>query len=97
MNHGSFDALTRRASLATLGGVGMTALVHPVSTAAKSKNKKSDKKARQKCQTQVEQCTTLVKDACNDDLHCLTQLDCCEFAGRCDFTGFLNCLIAKQA
>lgn len=95
MNERSFDALTRRASLFTLGVVGLGVLVNP--SAAAAKKKKDDKKARKRCRAQVAQCTTLVTDGCADNPECLKGLDCCDFAGRCDFTGFLNCLLATVA
>ena len=104
MNELTFDVLarraatsvSRRASLLTLGTVGLTALMGPISVTAKSKNKKkkSDKKDKQQCQQdlaecteqatqcaeQVEPCISFLTVVCGDDPGCLAQQGPC-----CDF------------
>jgi hypothetical protein len=117
MNELTFDALarraatsvSRRASLLTLGTVGLTALMRPISVTAKSKNKKkSDKKDRQQCQQdlaacteqatqcaeQVEPCISFLTVVCADDPGCLAQQGpCCDFLAGCDASEFILCLL----
>lgn len=102
MNNLSFDTFTRhaagrvsrRASLAPLGTVGLAALASPISTEAKKQKKGAGKKAKQKCQKQVGQCTTFLDPLCEDDPDCLALVqECCAFAGSCDVDGFFDCLI----
>ncbi len=100
MNHVTFDTLTRhaarrvsrRASLIMLGTAGPAAFASPTSTEAKNKKTSAGKKARQKCQEQVGQCTTfLTPSSCDSD--CLAVIQrCCAFVGSCDIAGFVLCL-----
>jgi hypothetical protein len=92
MNHLAFAALTRRTSLAALGTTGLAALTSVPSTAKNKRNK--NKKAKKKCQQQVAQCTAILEPECGDDPACLA---CCEFAGRCDYAGFITCLEESQS
>jgi hypothetical protein len=99
MNDLPFDTLTRhaarrasrRASLMTLGKAGLAALASPLSTVAKKK--RAGKKAKQKCQRQVGQCTTFLLPLCGEDPDCLTfAQQCCALTGNCDPVGFINCV-----
>lgn len=94
-------ALSRRASLLTLGAAGTVAAFAPLTADARKKknrnknqNKKVNKKARQKCQNQIEQCNDLVIAQCGEENEeCIAEgLVCCEFLSDCNFTGFLGCL-----
>lgn len=102
MNDRCFDALTRRASLVALGGVGLATLAAPYADAAK-KNKRrnrknNDKKAKQKCQAQIDQCRDLIATRCTlDPNECTEGLECCESLGQCDFDGFFNCALLVAA
>jgi hypothetical protein len=96
MNDRTFDAMTRRASLAGLTAAGLASLI--ASSAAKGKNKRkgNDDKAKKKCKQQLGQCTDLVALRCSTDPNtCTEALECCDFVGRCDFTRFINCLIVQ--
>jgi hypothetical protein len=96
MNDRFVDAMTRRASFAGLSAAGLASLLPPAAR-GKSKRKGNDDKAKKKCKTQVGQCTDLVAIRCSVDPNtCTEALECCEFAGRCDFTGLINCLIVVQ-
>ena len=102
MNDRMIAALSRRASLLTLGVAGSAAALAPLTAEArknnknknKNKNKKIKKKAKQKCQNQVEQCNDFVIAECGaDNEECIAEgLVCCEFLDDCNFTGFLGCL-----
>jgi len=105
MNDMTFDTLTRRTSLLSLGTAGIVALALPVAADAKNKRKKKGKKkAKQKCQSQVAPCATLVGDLnCGfiadpaEQAACLARVaGCCERVATCDFTGFIACLDASQ-
>jgi hypothetical protein len=97
MNAHSFDALTRRASLAVLSAAGLTTLTAPfVATAKKNKNRRKNKndKAKKKCRAQIDQCADLVALRCTlDPDECTEAIECCELLGNCDFAGYLNCSI----
>ena len=92
MNDVTFDALSRRASLLGVGA-GLAALAMPFSADAKNKGKK---KAKQKCRSQVEPCSTLVGESnCGpeNDPDCLAQISaCCQLLANCDFTGLIACI-----
>jgi hypothetical protein len=97
MNSRFFDGWTRRTSLAGLGAAGLLALGSSLATARnenRNRKNKIDKKARQKCQKQVGPCNAVLEDECGNDPDCLA---CCEFAGRCDFAGFIDCLESQEA
>jgi hypothetical protein len=95
MNHSSFDALTRRTSLMSLGAAGVTALARPFAADAKKKRKNHKKGDINKlCKTQVEPCISFQIDACGDNPSCKVNLHrCCQFFATCDPTGFWTCLI----
>jgi hypothetical protein len=100
MDDRMFDALTRRASLATLSAAGLAMLMAPFPGKAKKKrNSNDEQKAKQKCKSQVGQCVNILTTLCGaDPPTCLqAQEQCCPIAGQCDFTGFLNCLILLEA
>jgi hypothetical protein len=100
MDDVAFDAVTRRASLVSLGLAGLAAfLADAITGEAKNKNKKITKKAKQKCQSQVGQCTASYTVFCDNitdnpvDLQeCVDSYrPCCEFLADCDAGAFLNC------
>ena len=103
VSHQAFDAFTRsavegisrRSSLATLGGAGVAALVGGALTAeAKSKNKKVKKlkrrlrKANQKCPQQAEDCRNFIAGAGGNS----AQIACCDFLATCNFDPFVPCV-----
>jgi len=97
MHTNVFGALTRRAALATAGAAGAAAIstLASSSVAARNSNRKMkkriDTRAKKKCHTQGEQCTARLEVECANDPGCLALIVCCEFAGRCDYTGFITC------
>lgn len=94
MNDRVITALSRRASVLTLGALGASVALAPVASSARNrKNKKVKKKARQKCQQQVDQCNDFVIVECNGQADCIAEGQvCCSSLAECDLTGFLNCL-----
>jgi hypothetical protein len=99
MNDRIRHVLTRRASLASLGGAALTTLVSQRPAGSKKRRTSTTAKARKRCQTQSGQCVTLLATTCQaDTATCLrAQIECCPIAGRCDLTGFFNCLAVVQA
>jgi hypothetical protein len=68
MDDRTFDALTRRASLATLSAAGLAMLMAPFPGMAKKKRKNTnDQKAKQKCKSQVGQCVNILTTLCGAD------------------------------
>jgi hypothetical protein len=98
MNDVSFDTLTRHASRLSLGADGLTGpatLPTPVTANAKKRNasKKANKKAKQKCQSQVGQCVSNMAPFCTGNPACLAKVElCCAFFGSCDLSGWTVCL-----
>jgi hypothetical protein len=99
MNDLHLDRLPRRASLTTLGVGGLAALASPFTATAKRKRKNANakkaktNKAKERCETQVAQCTDFIVASCPGDAACVAKFQpCCTFSGLCDFTGFLTCL-----
>lgn len=97
MHRGVFHALTRRASLLTIGA----ALSDPVASDAKKRRRKKKGKNgdvfkfRKK---QADQCLDFFLPLCGDDLICQATVEtCCPEVGQCDFTGFIVCLDDAQA
>lgn len=92
MTPGRFDSLTRRATLTTLGAVGVIAFLPQTGVEAK---KGASKKAKKKCKTQVGQCQSFFQAFCpgeQDPAECLAQAEkCCPVSGSCDFNAFLAC------
>lgn len=96
MDEASFDALTRRASLVTLGTAGLAAALGGSFTAdAKKKRGKNKKKSPDRCASQVAQCTTSITAFCSGEPTCLDSVACCPILENCDFTGFFTCLVAS--
>ena len=85
------DGVTRRGSLATLGGAGLAALLGDSLTAeAKKKNNKKKKKDPfKKCKPQVEQCQIGLAPLAPSAAQAL----CCQSFGTCDVTQFFLCLL----
>jgi hypothetical protein len=101
MNNQSFNALAHRTALAALSAAEIVARTSPIAE-AKGKNKskkrknKVDKKAKQKCKQQVEECTVFIEGECGGAPECLAAfLPCCEFAGSCDLSGTLGCFLGE--
>jgi hypothetical protein len=98
MNAQTFESLTRRAaavsrraSLATLGGAAMTAASSRVSEAKKG-GQSCGKKQKKKCNQNKSDCTAEVVVACNGSSDCVTALTpCCD---ECFSAGFLTCFAA---
>jgi hypothetical protein len=70
-------AVSRRATLATLGAAGAAALIHPLVADAKTKNKKKSKKKSgqngiEQCQQQLAQCTAQGADCTAQVADCTT-------------------------
>jgi hypothetical protein len=96
MDSGSFDALTRRASLLTLGAAGLAGVAVPMVGLAKKKKKKKKGDVNKFCKQQVSDCQTFVTVQCAGNPDCLDALPCCDPLATCDFGGWLNCLIAAE-
>jgi hypothetical protein len=100
VNERVFAALSRRASLLTLGAARSAAELKPATADAKNKNRNSKvkKKAKQKCEQQVGPCNDFVITQCDAaDEACISRrLACCAFLGACDVTGLLTCLDERQ-
>lgn len=99
MESRTFDALTRRASLLTVGMAGLASLARPLTSAAKKNRKNKNKKkgdVNKLCKTQVGQCETFINTFCQGQPGCADLLDCCSEVGVCDFTGFIACVEAVQ-
>ena len=96
MDTQAFDALTRRASLVTLGAAGLAALVAPIAADAKKKrSKKGD--VNKRCKQQVAAWTAFVPALCGDGPNCDALIACGAQLAVCDFTGFLVCINSGQA
>ena len=83
--------LTRRASLVSLGAVGMSAAIPPLESRAGKK--KGD--ANKRCKKQVAPCKSFFTLQCGGDANspeCALALACCESLKTCNFTGFVTCL-----
>lgn len=64
-----------------------------VATDAKKTGKNKNKKAKNRCRQQVEECETFVFAACQGNPECIAeQAPCCEFLGTCNAAGFITCL-----
>jgi hypothetical protein len=100
MNPLALNALSRRASLLTLGSAGLAAaFARPVTTSAKKKHGKSKGKkgdATKLCKQQVGQCLELFTPNCTNPT-CLAQLErCCPVLGDCEFAGYFDCINAPE-
>lgn len=96
MDGNAFDALTRRASLLTLGAAGLASLGTPGVASARKKRKKGDVNAL--CKQQVSQCLAFFIPLCGATASCLARFNlCCPQLGTCNFSGFNDCLRATQS
>lgn len=87
----SFDALTRRASLTTLGVAGLAALTRPTASSAKKKDDKF-----KKCKKQVDDCTTFLLASCDGTpAECTVVAACCDELKHCHFDSFMFCVAAE--
>jgi hypothetical protein len=90
-------AVSRRASLVTLGGAALAAVATKpgVSEAKKKKSgNASKKKAKQRCSRDAAVCKAELPAACNGIAECVALLTpCCE---TCSAGGFVTCLVAAQ-
>jgi hypothetical protein len=91
MDDGSFDALTRRASLKALGTTAVVAaLAAPRSAQAKPK---PGKKAKKRCQKQVGACRVALVDVCDGSDYCeQVLLPCCPKLKTCNAPAFIQCV-----
>jgi hypothetical protein len=100
MSDNTFDAITRqaaasvsrRASMKTLGGAALAATLAAPSLA---KAGKAGEKARKRCKRQAQQCRNFYDEFCQDNPACEEDFfPCCEFLGRCNARGYLECFHA---
>lgn len=93
MNTRSLDTLTRRASLAVLGGLGAAGLVATEPPAASGKSS-ARKKSRKRCKKDTAACLVTLRAACAKDIDveaCVTAFTpCCE---ACSANGFFDCYL----
>jgi hypothetical protein len=95
MDHRSFAALTRRASLTTLSAAGVAALAAPRAGVTKKKRKKKKFDVNKLCKQQVDQCATAAAVDCAGDPECIAATNlCCQELASCDFAGLFTCLEA---
>ena len=91
------ESITRRGSLATLGGAGLAAVFGNslVAEAKKNKTKKLKKKFKKQlaaqCQAEITQCQTFITANGGNS----AQFQCCNFLATCDFLTTLNCVVAS--
>jgi hypothetical protein len=86
------DAVSRRASLVTLGGAALAAAVatKPGVSEAKKGGQSCGKKQKKKCKNVEATCNTNGIALCAGDPTCLSQIQlCCQ---QCFSDGFLQCL-----
>ena len=79
------SGLSKRASLLSVGALGISALMPGVSTAKK--------KANSRCKKQVGQCQTSILSVCEGS-NCPAAIACCDLLKSCNFTNFVACAIA---
>jgi hypothetical protein len=90
----TFNALTRRASLMTLGVAGLAGLAGPLGAEAKKKGKGNDK-----CKKQVDTCRSGVAQLCeivfSEDAEVCVPLfePCCEFLKSCNAAQAFACAV----
>jgi hypothetical protein len=98
------DTVSRRSSLAALSGAALAAgLLAPMTSRAKDdKAKKAKRKARRKCQRQVDQCRQGVGDLClviygsPSAGECILHFDeCCQPLASCDVPQAVACAVQK--
>jgi hypothetical protein len=98
----TFDALTRRASLMTLGVAGLAGIAGPLE--AKAKNKKKGKGDNlKKCKKQVDTCRSGIAQLCEvvfaeDAAECIPFFEpCCEFLKSCNAAQAFACAVEAAA
>ena len=92
MNDSKIRMVTRRASLALLGGLGAARFTagDPVETASKGSARK---KSRQRCRTDTAACLETLRKACEADPSCVGEFSpCCE---TCSANGFFTCYLDR--
>jgi hypothetical protein len=98
MSSTSFDAVARRAAVAisrratvmTVGGAGLAAALGVPFTAARKSGKKRKKKNA--CQRQVGQCRGFFTNVCGSETGCPEAFACCELLANCNSGGFVACI-----
>jgi hypothetical protein len=87
-------ALSRRASLMTLGGAATGVVARcPASIQAGGPGKAANKRAKRKCRAQGGQCRAAVAQLCEtNNLDCDRVLPCCDFFARCQAPEGLRCI-----
>ena len=95
----NFAALTRRASLVTLGGAGMGMMGNPSIGAAKKKKKRKKGQDTSGCKRQAQVWQTFIGLQCevNPEPACEDALACSEPLETCNFTEFFSCFQAATA
>jgi hypothetical protein len=110
MDARAFDAITRRASLLTLGAAGLATLGLTGEAGARKrngngkrnngKNRKNRKQnkgdANKRCKQQVPECEAILAPLCEGQENCDEIVACCSSLGQCNVTGFFDCLIEAQ-
>jgi len=99
MDRGSFDALTRRASILTLGGAGLAGLATLITTESTDAKKKRGKKVdvNKRCKRQVAEWAAFAPSLCSEGPDCEALIACGAQLATCDFTGFLNCVNSDRS
>jgi hypothetical protein len=93
MHRGVFHAVTRRASLLTLGTTGLAALARPIASNARKKKRRNKGDVFKLCKQQIDQCLDFFLPVCNDDRQCQAIVEtCCPLLGKCDLDGVILCL-----
>jgi hypothetical protein len=92
----SFDALTRRASLISMGAAGLVAFAQPDAAKSKKKHKKKKGDVNKLCKEEVSDCLAVLTAVC-EDAACVAVVQlCCPKLATCDFAGHLNCVLTNQ-
>jgi hypothetical protein len=88
-------AISRRGSLAVLGGTALAAASRPEVSDAKKGGQSRGKKQKKKCKNDAAACKNTLIVGCQGDQECITTLTPCR--DTCRENGFLTCLLAAQA
>ena len=86
------SALTRRTSLAALGGAAILG-TRPQVSAAKKGGASCSKKLKKRCTSNADQCNANGAILCQGDASCLATLAFC--CNQCFSAGFVQCLAAS--
>ncbi|MGH2615129.1 MAG: hypothetical protein ACRDJC_07815 [Thermomicrobiales bacterium] len=93
MKTSTFDIMTRRGSLLTLGGAALTAMATPEVASAG----KSGKNAKKRCKKQRGQCFTAVAEFCESTANPSScegfYRPCCEHFARCSVGTGIVCIL----